>query len=418
MPDLLPDQTIPWQEIEEEIRMVTDQYCYREIRLPILERTELFKRSIGESTDIVEKEMYTFSDNKGESISMRPEATASCVRAGIQHGLINYGKHRWWYLGPMFRYERPQKGRFRQFYQFGVEAFGWEEPAIDAEIILLAERLWDALGIENHVYLEVNTLGAAESRTRYTKELVAYFQDHHAELDADSQRRLHTNPLRILDSKNSKMQALIDSAPVITDYLTAESQENFSELCDILTALNIAYRVNPRLVRGLDYYSTTVFEWTADHLGAQNAICAGGRYDGLVESLGGKQVPAAGFACGMERLVEMVQQIEVDPNFYTVTVFVACMDKAGIRKAVEISERARDHGLEVMTNFAGGNIRRQLRQAHKSKSILVIIIGEREIESGTVTVKPFVTQRPQRNVKEDQLMETIWEELEYFNLAL
>ncbi|MGB5623143.1 MAG: histidine--tRNA ligase, partial [Gammaproteobacteria bacterium] len=303
--DILPAETRAWQWLEQIVREVLQAQGYGEIRLPLMERTELFARSIGEVTDIVEKEMYTFLDRNGDSLSLRPEATASCVRAGITHGLFHNQQQRLWYSGPMFRYERPQKGRYRQFHQMGAEAFGFAGPDIDAELILACARIWRRLGLDD-LRLELNSLGTAESRQAYRGLLVEYFREHEKDLDEDSQRRLNQNPMRILDSKNPDMQALIDAAPSITDHLDDESADHFAQLRETLDAVGVSYLINPRLVRGLDYYSRTVFEWVTDRLGAQGAVCSGGRYDGLVEQLGGRATPAIGWAMGIERLVELL----------------------------------------------------------------------------------------------------------------
>src|SRR5690625_1694350 len=311
MNDILPDQSPYWQHLESVITGILRRYGYREIRFPIVEPTDLFKRSIGEVTDIAEKEMYTFEDRNGDSITLRPEGTASCVRACEQHGLLYNQTQRLWYLGPMFRHERPQKGRYRQFHQIGVEVFGLEGPDIDAEILLLSARILRELGLADRVHLELNSLGSTEARTRYREALVAYLEPHREQLDPDSQRRLGTNPLRILDSKVSTTQQLLEGAPVLTDYLDEESRAHFEQLQALLDANGVAYSVNPRLVRGLDYYGKTAFEWITDQLGAQGTVCAGGRYDGLVEQLGGKPTPAIGFGIGLERLVLMLQATEV-----------------------------------------------------------------------------------------------------------
>ena len=311
MNDLLPEQVAQWQWVEAAIRDVTASYGYREIRTPILERSELFYRSIGEQTDIVEKEMYTFADRNGDSLTLRPEATASCVRAAIHNGLVHNRSERLWYLGPMFRHERPQKGRYRQFHQFGIEAQGWLGPDVDAEVILLGDRLWKQLGLDD-VQLEINTLGSARSRASYREALQAFLIGHKKDLDENSQRRLETNPLRVLDSKDPQTQAILQNAPDLMSYLAPQEIDNFQRLLELLAAGGVRPKINNRLVRGLDYYTGPVFEWVTDRLGAQNAICAGGRYDGLFAELGGRDVPAAGFACGMERLLELVVQGGLD----------------------------------------------------------------------------------------------------------
>ncbi|MFA7388450.1 MAG: histidine--tRNA ligase, partial [Thiohalobacteraceae bacterium] len=324
MNDILPAEAAVWQQVEARLRELLAGYGYGEIRMPVLEKTELFKRSIGEVTDIVEKEMYSFDDRNGDSLTLRPEGTASCVRACIEHGLLHNQTQRLWYMGPMFRHERPQKGRYRQFHQVGAEAFGMQGPDIDAELILLTARLWRVLGLSD-VRLELNSLGSNAARAAYRDVLVEYFTARHEQLDADSQRRLNSNPLRILDSKNPEMRALIEAAPRLADHLDPQSQAHFAELCALLDAAGVAYRINPRLVRGLDYYSQTVFEWVTDRLGAQGTVCAGGRYDGLVEYLGGRPTPAIGFALGLERLIALlidqgVQPLPIATHAYLVLV--------------------------------------------------------------------------------------------------
>ena len=415
MNDLLPGSVEQWQRLESTVRHVTELYGYQEIRMPLLERTELFKRSIGDTTDIVEKEMYTFLDNNGESMTLRPEATASCVRAGIEHGLFFNTRIRLWYMGPMFRYERPQKGRYRQFHQFGIEAFGWPGPDIDIEIILVAKMLWEQLGISDSARLEINTLGTPESRLEYRKELVQYFETYKTSLDADSQRRLYTNPLRILDSKNPNMQELIGSAPVITNYLSSESRNHFDSLCNTLEALGINFAVNPRLVRGLDYYSGTVFEWLTDLLGAQNAICAGGRYDGLVEFLGGQAVYGAGFASGIERLVELLNLQPDNPPATSTEVYVAVVEPEAEHTAFKVSELLRNAGIRATMNCGGGKLARQLKNSDQSNAEFAIIIGESEVASNTVTLKYLRTNKEQQTVNIDDLAQFVKQELDKRN---
>ena len=407
MNDLLPGDIELWQQVEQAIRQIATLYGYSEIRLPLLERTELFKRSIGEATDIVEKEMYTFLDNNGESMTLRPEATASCVRAGVQHGFFYNAKARLWYMGPMFRYERPQKGRYRQFHQFGIEAFGWTGPDIDAEIILVSNALWKLLKIDQDAKLEINSLGTPQSREQYRSELVAYFEKYKDSLDDDSQRRLNTNPLRILDSKNPQMQDLIQSAPVLTDYLSSESKQHFAELCSRLHDLEIGYTVNHRLVRGLDYYTGTVFEWVTDRLGAQNAICAGGRYDGLVEALGGKEVPGAGFAMGIERLVEIVKQGSMELNDPTTQAYVCSLGDSAQRLGFSVAETLRASGISTTVHCGSGNLARQLRSADRLDAWVGIIIGETEVSSDTVTIKNLQSDEPQKVVSVASVVEVV-----------
>ncbi len=391
MKDLLPDDLRSWQAVETQIREVARLYGYDEIRLPVLERTELFKRSIGDATDIVEKEMYTFADNSGESITLRPEATASCARAGIQHGMFYNKQCRLWYMGPMFRYERPQKGRYRQFHQFGIEAFGWPGPDIDAEIILFGKTLWERLQIQDSTILEINTLGTPECRARFRAELVAYFEKYHDDLDDDSKRRLHLNPLRILDSKNPKMQELIESAPTLRSFLSAGSQRHFEQLIEALEAAQVSYRLNARLVRGLDYYTGAVFEWVTDLLGAQNAICAGGRYDGLVRSLGGADVPGAGFALGLERLVEVVAIAGQPMQNSACEAYLCTLSENSLAYAMQIAQRLRTAGIAAVMHCGGGKLAKQLRNANRAQARMSIIIGENEAENRSASVKDMQT---------------------------
>ena len=399
MNDLLPGEIELWQQIEREIREVSALYGYNEIRLPLLERTELFKRSIGEATDIVEKEMYTFLDNNDESMTLRPEATASCVRAGIEHGLFHNARARLWYMGPMFRYERPQKGRYRQFHQYGIEAFGWPGPDVDAEIILVGSMLWKRLKIDEFVKLEINSLGTPESRQSYRQALVAYFETYHGELDDDSKRRLTTNPLRILDSKNPAMKEIIESAPTLADYLSDESRQHFDRLQLYLSDLGIDHVINHRLVRGLDYYTGTVFEWVTDRLGAQNAVCAGGRYDGLVNLLGGQEVPGAGFAIGLERLIEMVRigKLHTDPA--ATGVYLCMMGDEAERLGFSVAQTLREAGVSTIVHCGGGKLARQLRNADRLNSAVAIIIGRSEWESGNVVVKNLRSAEEQKIIR-------------------
>ncbi len=388
MHDVLPEVSGGWQRLEAEARALFGAYAYREIRMPLVERTELFKRSIGEVTDIVEKEMYTFVDRNGDSLSLRPEGTAGCVRACIQHGLLYNQQQRLWYQGPMFRHERPQKGRYRQFHQIGAEAFGVSGPEIEAELIALTARLWRRLGVTD-ARLELNSLGSAQSRQHYRQVLVDYFSGHIDRLDEDSRRRLHSNPLRILDSKNPEMRDLIDAAPPLHEFLDEESRAHFQTLRDMLDALGIAYVVNPRLVRGLDYYNRTVFEWITERLGAQGTICAGGRYDGLVEQLDGKATPAAGFALGVERLLELLDAqgrplASEPPHAYFVLAGEAAR-LAGLR----LSETLRDAlpWLRLQMNAEGGSFKAQIKRADRSGARLALILGDDEIAAGTVALK-------------------------------
>jgi histidyl-tRNA synthetase len=389
MNDILPDETPRWQFLESTISQLLSSYGYGEIRMPIVEHTDLFKRSIGEVTDIVEKEMYTFEDRNGDSMTLRPEGTAGCVRAAIQNGLLNMPQ-RLWYAGPMFRYERPQKGRQRQFHQIGVEAFGIATPDMDAEVILLTARLWQQLGINDAVELQLNSIGNSEARGQYRQALVGYLEQRREQLDEDSQRRLGSNPLRILDSKNPQTQALLDGAPALTDYLDAESREDFSRLCELLDAAGVAYVVNPRLVRGLDYYNKTVFEWVTDRLGAQGTVCAGGRYDGLVEQLGGKATPGVGFAMGMERLVLMLQACDVDAGgSLDADVYVVSFGEEAQRQAVASTEVLRSEmpKLRILQHNGGGSFKSQMKKADRSGARIALIWGEDEVAAGTVSLK-------------------------------
>ena len=391
MNDILPDETPYWQFLEQTVGRVLASYGYGEIRLPVVEKTELFKRSIGEVTDIVEKEMYTFDDRNAESLTLRPEGTAGCVRAAIQQGLLGVPR-RLWYAGPMFRYERPQKGRQRQFHQIGVEAFGIATPDMDAELILLSARLWRQLGIDGSVELQLNSIGSAAARRDYRAALVAYLQQHVDALDEDSQRRLHSNPLRILDSKNPATQALLDAAPAMADYLDEESRDDFARLCELLQAAGVPYVVKTRLVRGLDYYNKTVFEWVTDSLGAQGTVCAGGRYDGLVEQLGGKATPAIGFAMGMERLVLLLIELAVMPDAAPAAdVYVVAVGEPAQQAAVAVVERLRDQqpALAIVQHTGGGSFKSQMKKADKSGARVALIWGEDEAATRTVTIKPL-----------------------------
>jgi histidyl-tRNA synthetase len=390
MNDILPELTPAWQHLEDTLRQVIQSHGYREIRLPLLEKTELFKRSIGEVTDIVEKEMYTFEDRNGDSLTLRPEGTAGCVRACMEHGLLHNQVQRLWYAGPMFRHERPQKGRYRQFHQIGVEAFGMEGPDVDAEIILMTARLWKALGLRG-VELQINSLGTAAARVAYREALVGYLRGRVDELDEDSRRRLDSNPLRILDSKNPHMQALIAEAPQLPEYLDAESRSHFEELRALLEAGGLGYVVNPRLVRGLDYYGRTVFEWVTDRLGAQGTICAGGRYDGLVEFLGGRPTPAVGFALGLERLIGLLEAEGVGMPDTTPHVYLVLSGVKGVRRGIVFAGELRDavKGLRLLTNCGGGSFKSQFRRADRSGAGIALVIGDDEAEHGRVTLKPL-----------------------------
>ncbi len=377
MNDILPNETPLWQYFESTVQRVVSSYGYREIRFPVLEQTQLFKRSIGEVTDIVEKEMYSFDDRNGENLSLRPEGTACCVRAADEHGLLYNQQQRLWYKGPMFRYERPQKGRYRQFHQFGVEAFGMNGPDIDVELILLTARLWQELGLTAHVRLEINNIGTSADRKEFGAALVNFLQAHEEALDADSKRRLGSNPLRILDSKVPSTQAILADAPVLADYVSAQTKAHFAELTDLLDAAGIAYIVNPKLVRGLDYYNNMVFEWITDTLGAQGTVCAGGRYDGLVEQLGGRATPGVGFAMGIERLVLMLQELDLVPATLTqvIDIYVAIGEGMGAQ-AIALAETMRSAlpALRVQLNCGGGKMNNQLKKAFNCGATHALVI--------------------------------------------
>lgn len=411
MNDLLPDDSGVWQFVEASIRDTAAAYGYREIRTPIPERTELFKRGIGEATDIVEKEMFTWEDRSGDSLTLRPEMTASCVRAGIQHGLFHNQTHRIWYMGPMFRRERPQRGRYRQFHQFGIEAFGWTGAEIDAEVIVFGSRLWKALGISD-IALELNTLGSDETRAQYRESLVAYLTEHQDILDEDSQRRLVSNPMRVLDSKNPAMQDMIEAAPSIIEYLDDEARSHFDALANYLAKVGIEFKISPRLVRGLDYYTSTVFEWTTDQLGAQSAVCGGGRYDGLVESLGGKSTPGCGFALGMERLIELVKQSNPDLSSGSPDVFLVNVGSSAQAAGFSMSEDLREAGFSVVFAAGDGSMKSQMKQADRSGAAFAVIIGEEEVANSTVTLKPLTTGEEQQTVPQVELQQALQKRLQ------
>ncbi|MEZ5528572.1 MAG: histidine--tRNA ligase [Porticoccaceae bacterium] len=401
MNDLLPDESPVWQYLEKTISQLLGRYGYREIRFPILEPTELFKRSIGEVTDIVEKEMYTFDDRNGDSVTLRPEGTAGCVRACEQNGLTFNQVQRLWYQGPMFRYERPQKGRLRQFHQIGIEVFGLEGPDIDAEQLAMIWRLWQQLGVDKLVTLQVNSLGTSASRGRYREALVAYLEQRKELLDEDSQRRLHSNPLRILDSKNANTQALLDDAPRLEDFLEEESKEHFRQLLALLDSIGIPYQVNSRLVRGLDYYGKTVFEWVTDALGAQGTVCAGGRYDGLVEQLGGKSTPAVGFAMGVERLVLLLDAAGVVPDSIARQVDVYLLAAGDVQaQALQLGETLRDQcpTLRIQNHCGGGSLKSQMKKADRCGAEIALILGEDEAANNQVSVKFLRQDKPQQSM--------------------
>ncbi len=397
--DLLPEHTHLWRHVEQVLTGVLARYGYEEIRLPQLEKTELFSRTIGEVTDIVEKEMYTFEDRNGDSLSLRPEGTAGCVRACLQHGLLHNQQPRLWYMGSMFRHERPQKGRLRQFHQVGAEVFGLPGPDVDAELITMTARMLRELGLD-HVQLQLNTLGTSEARGRYREALVAFLSGHRQALDEDSQRRLESNPLRILDSKNPETQALLDGAPALRDYLDAESIAHFEQLRALLDQADVPYVINPRLVRGLDYYGRTVFEWVTDRLGAQGTVCAGGRYDALVEQLGGKPVPAIGFALGLERLVALVEEAGQVPERPAADVYMVLVGDDSAAPGLVLAEQLRSAlpGLRVQMHCGGGSFKSQFKRADRSGARFALVLAEGEVAAGTVSVKNLRTDEPQRTV--------------------
>jgi histidyl-tRNA synthetase len=405
MNDLLPGQSPVWQYVEGTLSELFARYGYSEIRFPILESTQLFCRAVGEATDIVEKEMYTFDDKSGGSVTLRPEGTAGCVRAAIQNNLL-ISSQRLWYFGPMFRYERPQKGRLRQFHQFGVEVFGIEGPDIDAEILMMTARLWKQLGVSEQVTLQLNSLGNSESRAAFREALVEYLSERREQLDEDSQRRLDKNPLRILDSKNAETQELLTGAPCLLDFLDEESAAHFAKLRELLDAAGVVYEVNPRLVRGLDYYCKTVFEWVTSSLGAQGTVCAGGRYDGLVEQMGGKPTPAVGFGLGVERLVLLLETLEVLPESLHQQVdayLVAVGDVQSAALAAAELLRTELPWLRLQTHCGGGGFKSQMKKADKSNADYALIIGEDEAAAGQVTIKPLRVDAEQQTVAISEL---------------
>lgn len=409
MNDILPTETILWQSVENILQRVLQSYGYQEIRFPIVEKTELFKRSIGEATDIVEKEMYTFLDRNNDSLTLRPEGTACCVRAGIEHGLLYNQVQRLWYIGPYFRHERPQKGRYRQFHQCGAELFGIDTPDADAEIIFLSAKILEQLGLKSSVTLELNTLGTPAARAKYREELVAWFSKHHDQLDEDSKRRLAANPLRILDSKNPAMQTLIQDAPKLTNHLDLESQEHFAKLQNHLSQAGLTYTLNPRLVRGLDYYTKTVFEWTTTELGAQGAICSGGRYDNLVEQLGGKSTPALGFGIGLDRMILLVQQLQQKPLTHTPHIYFITDSDLAFQKGLQLADQLREQvpHLRLIMHCGGGHFKNQFKKADKSGALFALVLGEDELKKDTVAIKFLRENRPQVTVLQNQVVKEI-----------
>lgn len=394
MHDRLPAETALWQHVEDVVKRVLSRYGYSEIRLPIVEQSQLFKRAIGEMTDVVEKEMYSFDDRNGENLTLRPEGTAGCIRAGIEHGLLYNQQQRLWYIGPMFRHERPQKGRYRQFHQLGAEVFGLSGSDIDAELIMLTARCWRELGISDHVELELNSIGSLQERARYRDALVAFLEIHKNKLDEDCQRRMYVNPLRVLDSKNPNIQQLLHDAPALSEYLDEKSKQHFASLCAFLDQTNIKYKVNPRLVRGLDYYNHTVFEWITKNLGAQGTICAGGRYDELVEQLGGQATPGIGFSMGLERLILLVQAI--NPNFTAakmIDVYLIASGEGTQSAAMQLAEDLRNKipSLKLMTHHGGGKIARQFSRAEQCGARFALVLGSNELSTRKVTLKNLAT---------------------------
>lgn len=403
---MLPEEGRRWRLVEDAIRDVLTAHAYEEIHLPLLEATELFSRGVGEATDIVEKEMYTLADRDGASLSLRPEGTAGCARALLQHGLLHNQTQRVFYSGPMFRYERPQKGRYRQFYQIGAEAFGMAGPDVDAELILMCQLMWRVLGIAGDARLEINTLGSAAARGAYRAALVAFLTPMAAELDADSQRRLESNPLRILDSKVEHTQALLTGAPALADFVDADGQAHFSRLCELLEQLDIPFQVNPKLVRGLDYYTHTVFEWKTDALGAQDTICAGGRYDGLVELLGGRPTPAAGFAVGVERVLLLHEELSQGAGLDSAADVYCCVLEERLQSEVfVIAQKLRDAlpGLRIRTHAGGGKLKSQMRRADASGARIALLVGEDEIANGVVSLKYLRERRQQQSIPAEDL---------------
>ncbi|ELA9071239.1 histidine--tRNA ligase [Vibrio parahaemolyticus] len=392
MNDCLPTQSPLWQKLENTVKNVISAYGYNEVRMPIVEETNLFSRAVGEETDVVSKEMYTFDDRNGDSLTLRPEGTAGCVRSCIQNSLINRDEQRLWYMGPMFRHERPQKGRYRQFHQCGVEVFGLNGPDVDAELIMMTARLWRELGIDKHVRLELNSIGSQEDRADYRTALVAFLEQHIDVLDDDCKRRMHTNPLRVLDTKNPDIQAILGDAPRLSEYLGEESKAHFAGLCELLDAAGIEYTVNERLVRGLDYYNRTVFEWITESLGAQGTVCGGGRYDGLVEQLGGKPTPAVGFAMGLERLVLMLETLELTDVRRSVDVYVVTAGEGTMMAGMKLAEQLREaiSGVRVMNHFGGGNFKKQFKRADKVGAVVALVLGENEVADNTVVLKDLV----------------------------
>ena len=409
MNDCSPTESPLWQWIEGQVRQILSSYGYSEVRMPIVESTPLFARAIGEVTDVVSKEMYTFWDND-EQLTLRPEGTAGCVRAAIEHGWIYNNEQRLWYMGPMFRHERPQKGRYRQFHQAGVEVFGISTPEIDAELIILTARLWKALGIDQHVSLQLNSIGSLEARANYRSALVAFLENHQDLMSDEEKERLVKNPLRILDTKNQALQDVLDGAPKLLDYLDDESREHFAQLCGLLDAVGIQYEINPKLVRGLDYYNKTVFEWVTSALGAQGTVCGGGRYDGLVEQLGGHATSGVGFAMGLERLVLLVQEVNKSiPVKSAVDIYVVYQGEGTTLAAFQLAEKLRSElpHLSTMLHCSGGNFKKQFKRADKSGATLALVLGESEVQNNQVVVKHLLGTAEQQTIDVANLIEHV-----------
>ena len=409
MNDCSPTESPLWQWIEGQVRQILSSYGYSEVRMPIVESTPLFARAIGEVTDVVSKEMYTFWDND-EQLTLRPEGTAGCVRAAIEHGWIYNNEQRLWYMGPMFRHERPQKGRYRQFHQAGVEVFGIASPEIDAELIILTARLWKALGIDQHVSLQLNSIGSLEARANYRSALVAFLENHQDLMNEEEKERLVKNPLRILDTKNQALQDVLDGAPKLLDYLDDESRQHFAQLCGLLDAVGIQYEINPKLVRGLDYYNKTVFEWVTSALGAQGTVCGGGRYDGLVEQLGGHATSGVGFAMGLERLVLLVQEVNKSiPVKSAVDIYVVYQGEGTTLAAFQLAEKLRSElpHLSTMLHCSGGNFKKQFKRADKSGATLALVLGESEVQNNQVVVKHLLGEAEQQTIDVDNLIEHV-----------
>ena len=409
MNDCSPTESPLWQWIEGQVRQILSSYGYSEVRMPIVESTPLFARAIGEVTDVVSKEMYTFWDND-EQLTLRPEGTAGCVRAAIEHGWIYNNEQRLWYMGPMFRHERPQKGRYRQFHQAGVEVFGIASPEIDAELIILTARLWKALGIDQHVSLQLNSIGSLEARANYRSALVAFLENHQDLMSEEEKERLVKNPLRILDTKNQALQDVLDGAPKLLDYLDDESREHFAQLCGLLDAVGIQYEINPKLVRGLDYYNKTVFEWVTSALGAQGTVCGGGRYDGLVEQLGGHATSGVGFAMGLERLVLLVQEVNKSiPVKSAVDIYVVYQGEGTTLAAFQLAEKLRSElpHLSTMLHCSGGNFKKQFKRADKSGATLALVLGESEVQNNQVVVKHLLGAAEQQTIDVSNLIEHV-----------